>query len=77
MRIGVDDLTLLSESGLYKLIMRSDKATARPFQEWVTRVVLPGDQEGRGYIMGEYKETASGGMGSRSRLQGMTERPLH
>lgn len=28
-------LTLVSESGLYKLIMRSDKATARPFQDWV------------------------------------------
>ncbi len=34
MRIGVD-LTLLSESGLYKLIMRSDKPQARPFQDWV------------------------------------------
>ncbi len=39
MRIGVDDLTLLSESGLYKLIMRSDKPQARPFQDWVTREV--------------------------------------
>ena len=29
-------LTVISESGLYKLIMRSDKATARPFQDWVT-----------------------------------------
>ena len=46
MHIGVDDLTLLSESGLYKFIMRSDKPTARPFQDWVTREVLPGDQEG-------------------------------
>jgi prophage antirepressor-like protein len=41
MRIGVDDLTLLSESGLYKIIMRSDKPTARPFQDWVTKEVLP------------------------------------
>ncbi|MCE1237987.1 MAG: Bro-N domain-containing protein [Hyphomicrobiales bacterium] len=30
-----------SESGLYKLIMRSDKPQARPFQDWVTREVLP------------------------------------
>lgn len=28
--------SLVNESGLYKLIMRSDKATARPFQDWVT-----------------------------------------
>jgi prophage antirepressor-like protein len=34
-------MTLISESGLYKLIMRSDKPEAREFQDWVTRVVLP------------------------------------
>nr|WP_050470955.1 BRO family protein [Pannonibacter phragmitetus] len=34
-------LSLLSESGLYKLIMRSDKPEARKFQDWVTREVLP------------------------------------
>lgn len=28
-------LALLSESGLYKLVMRSDKAQAKEFQEWV------------------------------------------
>lgn len=33
--------SLISESGLYKLIMRSDKPTAKPFQDWVTKVVLP------------------------------------
>jgi hypothetical protein len=36
-----NQLTVVSESGLYKLIMRSDKATARPFQDWVTKEVLP------------------------------------
>ena len=41
-------VSLISESGLYKFIMRSDKPTARPFQDWVTREVLPGDQEGWG-----------------------------
>lgn len=29
--------TLVSESGLYKLIMRSDKPAARDFQNWVTK----------------------------------------
>lgn len=33
--------TLTSESGLYKLVLRSDKPQARPFQDWVTRDVLP------------------------------------
>lgn len=30
-------MVVVSESGLYKLIMRSDKALAAPFQDWVTR----------------------------------------
>ncbi|MBD7942150.1 BRO-N domain-containing protein [Brevundimonas guildfordensis] len=34
-------LRLLSESGLYKLIMRSDKAEAVVFQNWVTQEILP------------------------------------
>ncbi|EAQ45634.1 hypothetical protein MED193_08273 [Roseobacter sp. MED193] len=34
-------INLISESGLYKLITRSDKPEAKPFQEWVTRDVLP------------------------------------
>jgi prophage antirepressor-like protein len=33
--------TVVSESGLYKLVMRSDKPEAREFQNWVTREVLP------------------------------------
>ncbi|WP_425514364.1 BRO family protein [Azospirillum soli] len=35
------DVTLISESGLYKLVMRSDKPEAQAFQDWVTREVLP------------------------------------
>ena len=31
----------ISESGLYKLILRSDKEVAIPFQNWVTKGVLP------------------------------------
>jgi prophage antirepressor-like protein len=34
-------INLVSESGLFKLIMRSDKPQAKPFQDWVTKVVLP------------------------------------
>ena len=32
---------LVTESGLYKLVMRSDKPEARQLQDWVTREVLP------------------------------------
>jgi len=32
---------VISESGLYKIVMRSDSPLAKPFQDWVTRVVLP------------------------------------
>ena len=45
----------ISESGLYKLIMRSDKPEARAFQDWVTRIVLPAIRKDGGYIVGEEK----------------------
>lgn len=46
---------LISESGLYKLVMRSDKPVARRFQDWVTRDVLPAIRKDGAYIMGEEK----------------------
>lgn len=48
-------VVLVSESGLYKLIMRSDKPEARRFQDWVTRDVLPAIRKDGAYIMGEEK----------------------
>lgn len=50
---SVARITLISESGLYKLIMRSDKPQAKPFQDWVTKVVLPAIRKDGGYIAGE------------------------
>lgn len=44
---------LISESGLYKLIMRSDKPEARKFQDWVTREVLPAIRKTGGYLLNE------------------------
>ncbi|EKN00807.1 antirepressor [Acidocella sp. MX-AZ02] len=38
---GAQAMAVISESGLYKLVMRSDKPEARQFQDWVTREVLP------------------------------------
>lgn len=44
-------LKIISESGLYKLVMRSDKPQAKPFQDWVTRVVLPAIRKDGGYAL--------------------------
>ena len=38
---GGQDMTMISESGLYALIMRSNKPEAKPFRKWVTSEVLP------------------------------------
>lgn len=35
--------------------MRSDKSQARPFQDWVTKVVLPAIRKDGGYVAGEEK----------------------
>ena len=38
---GEQELTVVSESGLYNVILRSDKPEARKFKRWVTHDVLP------------------------------------
>lgn len=50
---GFRSVSLISESGLYKLVMRSNKPEARAFQDWVTREVLPAIRKDGGYIKGE------------------------
>lgn len=52
---------LITESGLYKLVMRSDKEKAKEFQDWVTRDVLPSIRKNGGYIKDQEK-VASGEM---------------
>lgn len=48
---GNPNKTVISKSGLYKLILRSDKAEARQFQDWVTRHVLPAIRKDGSYVM--------------------------
>jgi len=55
-------VSVVSESGLYKLLMRSDKPEAKPFQDWVTKVVLPAIRKDGMYVMGEEK-VATGELG--------------
>lgn len=38
---GVQDLTMINESGLYSLILSSKMPTAKKFKRWVTSEVLP------------------------------------
>jgi len=57
----MQDLVIISESGLYKFIMRSNKPQAKAFQNWVTKVVLPAIRKDGGYIKDEEK-VATGGM---------------
>ncbi len=48
---GGSRLMLISESGLYKLILRSNKPEAVEFQDWVTREVLPAIRKTGGYML--------------------------
>ena len=38
---GTQNVTVVNESGLYHVILRSDKPEAAPFRRWVTNDVLP------------------------------------
>ena len=38
---GQQETTIINESGLYNVILRSDKPEAKPFRKWVTSDVLP------------------------------------
>jgi len=46
---GVQKMSIISESGLYKLIMRSNKSEAKAFQNWVTGEVLPAIRKAGSY----------------------------
>lgn len=38
---GAQKVTVVNESGMYAVILRSDKPQAKPFRKWVTSEVLP------------------------------------
>lgn len=49
---GEQQLVYISEQNLYKVIMRSNKPQAEPFQDWVCGEVLPAIRRTGGYIAG-------------------------
>lgn len=50
---GKQEMTVINESGLYNVILRSDKPEAKPFRKWVTSEVLPSIRRTGGYIAGQ------------------------
>lgn len=46
---GVQQVTVINESGLYSLILRSRKPEAKVFRKWVTAEVLPSIRKTGGY----------------------------
>jgi prophage antirepressor-like protein len=47
---GEQEMIVISESGLYTLIIRSNKPQAKPFRKWVTAEVLPSIRKTGAYI---------------------------
>ena len=47
---GVQKICVANESGLYTLVIRSDKPNARKFRKWITSEVLPSIRKHGGYI---------------------------
>lgn len=47
------EMICINESGLYNVILRSDKPEAKPFRKWVTSEVLPSIRRTGGYIAGQ------------------------
>ena len=54
---GGPEANIINESGLYKLIFKSRKESAKVFQTWVTKEVLPSIRRNGGYIMGQEQDT--------------------
>lgn len=48
---------IISEPGLYKLVMRSRKPEAKAFQRWVTHEVLPAIRRTGGYMVARHDDT--------------------
>ena len=52
---GMSQASIISESGMYKLVNRSDKERAKKFQHWITAEVLPSIRKNGGYIKDQEK----------------------
>lgn len=48
---GMQSVTVINESGLYSVILRSDKPKAKTFRKWVTSEVLPAIRREGAYVL--------------------------
>ena len=48
---GKQEMSIISEAGLYSLILRSRKPEAKAFKRWVTHDILPSIRKTGGYSM--------------------------
>lgn len=55
---GKQEMTIINESGLYNVILRSDKPEAKPFRKWVTSEVLPTIRRHGAYMTPETLQAA-------------------
>lgn len=55
---GYQEVTVISEAGLYTAIIRSRAEAAQPFKRWVTHEVLPSIRKRGGYLTPEAAEKA-------------------
>lgn len=54
-RRGNPEVNIISESGLYKLVMRSRKPAAKRFVKWVTSEILPSIRRNGAYVHSDAK----------------------
>jgi prophage antirepressor-like protein len=55
---GAQEMLCVNESGLYNVILRSDKPEAKPFRKWITSEVLPSIRKHGAYMTPETLEAA-------------------
>ena len=56
---GIQEMTIINESGLYCLIFSSKLEKAKEFKRWVTREVLPTIRKTGSYAMNQYPPAVS------------------
>lgn len=54
---GVQEMTIINESGLYSLILSSKLPQAKAFKHWVTSEVLPAIRQNGGYMQVKEEDT--------------------
>lgn len=54
---GLQQITFVTESGMYDVILRSDAEKAKPFRKWLTSDVIPSIRKTGGYIMAKADDT--------------------